>query len=162
MNHDARPGQGERPLAGPVPLGSRTAPSRVLFGPHVTNLGRGRAFSERHIAYYAARAAGGAGVIVTEIASVHPLDQPYERAPLATSAVPGWRSVAAACRPHGAVVLAGLGHAGHQGSSAYTRRELWGAAAIPDVGVREVPLVMGEPEIAALVDGFAAAAARSP
>jgi mycofactocin system FadH/OYE family oxidoreductase 1 len=129
----------------------------VLFGPHVTNLGCGRAFSERHTAYYAARAAGGAGVIVTEIASVHPSDHPYERAPLATSAVPGWRAVAAACRPYGALVLAGLGHAGAQGSSAYTERELWGAAAIPDAGVGEVPLAMGEEEIAALVDGFAAA-----
>ncbi len=145
-------------ITDPVRLGSSTAPSRVLFGPHVTNLGRGRAFSERHVAYYAERAAGGAGVIVTEIASVHPLDHPYERAPLATSAVPGWRSVAAACRPHGALVLAGLGHAGHQGSSAYTQRELWGAAAIPDVVVGEVPLAMAAPEIAALVDGFAAAA----
>ena len=144
-------------ITDPVRLGSSTAPSRVLFGPHVTNLGRGRTFSERHVAYYAERAAGGAGVIVTEIASVHPLDHPYERAPLATSAVPGWRSVAAACRPHGALVLAGLGHAGHQGSSAYTQRELWGAAAIPDVVVGEVPLAMGAPEIAELVDGFAAA-----
>src|SRR3954453_22736745 len=98
----------------PVELRGRTAPSRVLFGPHVTNLGRGRTISDRHVAYYAERAAGGAGVIVTEIASVHPLDHPYGRAPLATSAVPGWRSVAAACRPHGALVLAGLGHAGHQ------------------------------------------------
>jgi len=142
----------------PVRLGGRVAPSRVLFGPHVTNLGRGREISARHVAYYAERAAGGAGVIVTEIASVHPLDHPYERAPLATSAVPGWRSVATACRPHGALVLAGLGHAGHQGSSAYTQRELWGAAAIPDVSVGEVPLVMEAPEIAALVDGFAAAA----
>ena len=75
-------------LLEPVALGSRTAPNRVLFGPHVTNLCDGRALSERHVAYYAERAAGGAGVIVTEIASVHPLDHPYERAPLATSAVP--------------------------------------------------------------------------
>lgn len=143
-------------ITDPVRLGGQVAPSRVLFGPHVTNLGRGRAFSPRHTAYYAARAAGGAGVIVTEIASVHPLDRPYERAPLATSAVSGWREIAVAARP--ALVLAGLGHAGHQGSSAYTQRELWGASAIPDVGVREVPLVMGDEEIAALVDGFAAAA----
>ncbi|MGI5126015.1 mycofactocin system FadH/OYE family oxidoreductase 1 [Pseudonocardia sp. CA-107938] len=141
----------------PVRLGGRVAPSRVLFGPHVTNLGDGRAFSERHVAYYAARAAGGVGLIVTETASVHPLDHPYERAPLATSAVPGWRAVAAACRPHGPLVLAGLGHAGHQGSSAYTQRELWAAAAVPDVVVGEVPLAMGDEEIAALVDGFAAA-----
>ena len=46
-------------------LGPRVAPSRVVFGPHETNLGRRRAFSERHTAYYARRAVGGAGVVVT-------------------------------------------------------------------------------------------------
>lgn len=70
-------------LTGSVELGSRTAPSRVLFGPHETNLGIKRALSRGHVAYYEARAEGGAGVIVTEIASVHESDWPYERAPLA-------------------------------------------------------------------------------
>ena len=36
----------------------------MLFGPHETNLGRGRALSERHVAYYARRAAGGAADLV--------------------------------------------------------------------------------------------------
>ena len=72
-------------LVGPVGLGARTAPSRVVFGPHETNLGDGRSIGPRHVAYYAARAAGGAGVVITATASVHPSDWPYERAPLATA-----------------------------------------------------------------------------
>jgi len=96
-----------------------------MFGPHETNLGRGRSFSDRHVAYYEARAAGGAGVVVTETASVHPSDWPYERAPLAESCGPGWSAVAAACHPHGTLVLAGLGHCGGQGSSAYSQSVLW-------------------------------------
>ena len=68
------------------------APSRVMFGPHVTNLGDDdRRFTRRHTAYYERRARGGCGVIVTEGASVHPLDWPYERAPLATQAAHGWQ-----------------------------------------------------------------------
>ena len=63
-------------LAEPVGLGPRRAPSRVVFGPHETNLGRLRGISERHAAYYARRARGGAGLIVTETASVHPSDWP--------------------------------------------------------------------------------------
>jgi mycofactocin system FadH/OYE family oxidoreductase 1 len=98
-------------------------------------------------------------VIVCETASVHTSDWPYERAPLASACGPGWRAVASACHPSGSLVLASLGHAGAQGSSAYSQRELWGASAIPDVVTREVPLVMSGVEIAALVDGFAAAAA---
>ena len=70
-------------LLDPLVLAGRTAPSRVLFGPHETNLGRERALSERHVAYYARRAAGGCGIVVAETASVHGGDHPYERAPLA-------------------------------------------------------------------------------
>ncbi|MGO8876963.1 MAG: 2,4-dienoyl-CoA reductase, partial [Acidimicrobiales bacterium] len=105
-------------LGDPVRLGSSTARNRFVFGPHATNLGRRRSVSERHVAYYRARAAGGAGVVVVEEASVHPTDWPYERAPLASECAEGWAAVAAACRDEGALVLAALGHAGAQGSSA--------------------------------------------
>jgi mycofactocin system FadH/OYE family oxidoreductase 1 len=146
-------------LSDPVVLAGRRAPSRVLFGPHETNLGRGRAISARHVAYYERRAAGGTGLLVTEVASVHPSDWPYERAPLAADCGPGWAATVAACRPHGTLVLAGIGHAGSQGSSAYSQSALWAPSRVPDVASREVPMQLEQPEIDALVDGFAAAAA---
>ena len=145
-------------LTGPLVLGLRTAPSRVLFGPHETNLGTMRALSTRHVAYYEARAAGGAGVLVTETASVHPSDWPYERAPLASDCGPGWRDIAQACDRYGTVVLAGLGHAGGQGSSAFSQSVLWAPSPVADVATREMPMAMGQPEIDALVGGFASAA----
>ena len=148
-------------LAGPVTLAGRTAQSRVIFGPHETNLGYGRSFSPRHVAYYERRAVGGAGLIVTETASVHPSDWPYERAPLAAAAEDGWRQIASACAPHGALVLAGLGHTGLQGSSAYSQAALWGPSRFPDAVSREVPMLMEQPEIAALIAGFADAAGRA-
>ncbi|ODU04016.1 MAG: hypothetical protein ABS81_11950 [Pseudonocardia sp. SCN 72-86] len=128
-------------LTSPWPLRGRVAPSRVLFGPHETNLGDGRAFSPRHVSYFAARAAGGCGVVVTETASVHPSDHPYARAPLFSSCGPGWAAVAAACRP--ALVLASLGHAGSQGSVAFSSSFMWGPSSF---------------DRPALVDGFRAAA----
>lgn len=147
-------------LLDPLALGSRRAPSRVMFGPIVTNLGSDeRTFTARHTAFYATRARGGAGVIVTEGASVHPLDWPYERAPLAERAEPGWREIVEACRPHGALVIAGLDHAGGQGSSAYSQRELWAPSRVPEVNSREVPKWMEPGDIAAVVQGFGAAAA---
>jgi 2,4-dienoyl-CoA reductase (NADPH2) len=147
-------------LTEPVTLGKGArAPSRVMFGPHETNLGRRRAISARHVAYYERRAAGGCGVIVTEIASVHSSDWPYERAPLAGDCGPGWSQTAAACAPHGALVLAGLGHAGLQGSSAFSQGPLWAPSRVPDAGSRELPMEIAGSEIDALVDGFAAAAA---
>jgi mycofactocin system FadH/OYE family oxidoreductase 1 len=145
-------------LTDPLFLAGRTASSRVLFGPHETNLGHRREISPRHVAYYARRAEGGAGVLVTETASVHPGDWPYERAPLAADCGPGWAATVAACRPAGALVLAGLGHTGAQGSSAWSQAALWAPSRVADVVVREVPMEMEDGELAALVRGFAAAA----
>ncbi|MGW1506147.1 mycofactocin system FadH/OYE family oxidoreductase 1 [Streptomyces mirabilis] len=145
-------------LLQPLVLAGRTAPSRVVFGPHETNLGDGRALSPRHVAYYERRAAGGAGLIVTETASVDDSDWPYERAPLAAHCPPGWRAVAAACRPHGSLVVAAVGHSGSQGSSAYAQSALWAPSRVADVVTREMPMEMEGPQIDRLVAGFAAAA----
>jgi mycofactocin system FadH/OYE family oxidoreductase 1 len=145
-------------LLEPVALGPRTAPNRVVFGPHETNLGRGRSVSDRHVAYYGARARGGAGTIVVEEASVHPSDWPYERCPLATECGPGWAAVADACHEAGALALAALGHAGGQGSSAYSQDPLWAPSRVPEVNSREVPKWMERADIEAVVDGFAASA----
>ncbi len=146
-------------LTEPVALAGRWAPARVLFGPHPTNLGDGRALSRRHVAYYQRRAAGGTGVLVTETASVHPSDWPYERAPLAAECGEGWAAIAAACHPEGTVVLAGIGHTGAQGSSAYSQACLWAPSRVADAVSRELPYEMEQAEIDELVAGFAAAAA---
>lgn len=146
-------------LLSPVTFGSRTAPNRVVFGPHVTNLGDDdRCLTARHAAYYARRAAGGCGTIVVEGASVHESDWPYERAPLAERCRDGWASIVTACHPHGALVIASLDHSGGQGSSAYHQRPLWAPSRVPEVNSREVPKWMEAGDIAAVVDGFATAA----
>jgi 2,4-dienoyl-CoA reductase (NADPH2) len=149
-------------LLEPLALGPRTVPNRVVFGPHVTNLGDDdRCFTARHVAYYERRARGGCGTIVVEGASVHPSDWPYERAPLAERAGDGWAAIAAACRPHGSAVVASLDHAGGQGSSAYSQRPLWAPSRVPEVASREVPKWMEADDIAAVVSGFGAAAAAA-
>lgn len=130
----------------------------MLLGPHETNLGDGRALSVAHVEHYRRRAAGGAGIVVVETASVHESDWPYERAPLAADCVPGWTAVRAACRPYGTLVLAGLGHTGLQGSSAHSQSVLWGPSRFADPVTREQPATMGPVELGALVAGFADAA----
>ena len=140
-----------------VELCGRRGQSRILFGPHETNLGHERRLSPRHVAYYERRARGGAGIVVTETASVHPLDWPYERAPLAEQCGPGWSAVVAACRPRGSLVLAGLTHTGHQGTSAYSQAAMWGASRVADVVSRELPVEMEQPEIDELIEGFVTA-----
>ncbi len=145
-------------LVEPVRLGGREARTRLVFGPHETNLAKRRALSDRHVAYYRARAAGGAGVIVVEEASVDDSDWPYERAPLAAHAAEGWSRISVACQDEGALVIAALGHAGGQGSSAYHQRCLLGPSGVPDVETREVPKAMEDEDVESLVAAFHGAA----
>jgi mycofactocin system FadH/OYE family oxidoreductase 1 len=144
-------------LLEPFVVGPLTSRNRLIFGAHETNLGAGRSIGERHVAYYRRRAEGGAGMVVVEDASVHPSDWPYERAPLASDCAAGWAAVADACHEHGTLVLAGLNHSGGQGSSHWSQRELWAPSRVPEVNTREVPKWMQAADIAAVVDGFAAA-----
>ena len=139
-----------------------TAPSRVLFGPHVTNLGDDdRRLTPRHVAYYERRARGGCGIVVVEGASVHASDWPYERAPLAERCSEGWAAIADACHAHGSLVLASLDHAGGQGSSAYSQSALWAPSRVAEVNTREVPKWMEADDVAAVVEGFRTAAASA-
>jgi 2,4-dienoyl-CoA reductase (NADPH2) len=145
-------------LLSPITFASRTAPNRVMFGPHVTNLGADdRSIPARQVAYYERRARGGCGTIVVEGASVHASDWPYERAPLAERCGQGWADIVAACRPHGSLVIASLDHAGGQGSSAYSQAPLWAPSRVPEVNSREVPKWMEADDIAAVIDGFSRA-----
>jgi 2,4-dienoyl-CoA reductase (NADPH2) len=145
-------------LVQPLSLGSRTTLNRVMFGPHVTNLGNDeRSFSPDHVAYYERRAKGGCGTIIVEGASVHDSDWPYERAPLASRCADGWTDIAEACHRHGALVIASLDHAGGQGSSAYSQQPLWAPSRVPEVNSREVPKWMEHEDIVAVIEGFSAA-----
>lgn len=140
-------------------LGTRTASSRVMFGPHVTNLGDDeRRLTDRHVAYYERRARGGCDIVVVEGASVHESDWPYERAPLASRCSDGWRAIGEACHRHGSLVIASLDHAGGQGSSAYSQLPLWAPSRVPEVNTREVPKWMEADDIRAVIDGFGDAA----
>jgi len=145
-------------LLTPLQIGAQLVANRVMFGPHVTNLGDDdRSLSARHVAYYERRARGGCGLIVTEGASVDDSDWPYERAPRAQSCASGWSDIAKACHAHGAIVIASLDHAGGQGSSAFHQSPLWAPSRVPEVTTREVPKWMESIDINSVIDGFSRA-----
>lgn len=143
-------------LFAPLPLGRKTAPNRFVFAAHQTNFATHNRFTERHAAYYEARAAGGAGLIVLEGSAVHPSDWPYEYAVFGYDAavVDGYRVIADAVHRHGALALAHLTHSGMQGSSHYSQLPLWAPSPVPEVNSRELPQAMDADDIAAVIEGF--------
>ena len=147
-------------LLAPLALGGRSAPNRIVFAAHQTNFATHHRFEKRHADYYAARAAGGVGLIVLEGSVVHPSDWPYEYVIRGDdeAVVDGYRLVGEAVQRHGALLLAHLTHSGMQGSSHYSQRPLWAPSPVPEVASREMPQAMERTEITQVIDGFARAA----
>jgi mycofactocin system FadH/OYE family oxidoreductase 2 len=147
----------------PITIGPREVRNRILFGSHTTNFAEHNLLSARHADYYAARAAGGAGMIVLEEHIVHPSDLPYAYAVLGY--LPGTPAAIARVveRIHGTGVmnhartlaLVQLNHNGQQSTGDHSQRETWAPSAVPDVSSREVPKVMELADIHAVIEGFA-------
>lgn len=143
-------------------LGPVTLRNRIIFPAHLTNFAVDGRVADQHIAYYEARARGGAAMIVTEEHTVHPSDRPYEKLIRGwdPAVLPGYRRLTAAVHAQGARILAQLNHNGAQGTGMYTARPLWAPGPDPDPLFREVPVAIGDGEIADLVGGYADVARR--
>jgi 2,4-dienoyl-CoA reductase (NADPH2) len=146
-----------RYLWSPLPIGPVTVRNRIVFSAHLTNYARDGRPTEQHAAYYAARAAGGAGLIITEEHSTHPTDWPYEKLihGFHRDAIPGYRLITDAVHRHRTPVFAQINHNGGQASSMYTRRPVWAPSPVADPLFREVPKAVDEAEIAEIVAGYA-------
>ena len=100
----------------PLALGPLRLANRIVFSAHLTNYAEDGMPTAQHAAYYAARARGGAGLIITEEHSTHPTDWPYEKLihgfnPLVLD---GYRRITDAVHAHGTPILAQLNHNGGQ------------------------------------------------
>ncbi|MCW0213874.1 MAG: mycofactocin system FadH/OYE family oxidoreductase 2 [Pseudonocardia sp.] len=136
--------------------------NRIVFTAHLTGYAVDGLPTAQHAAYYGARAAGGAGLIITEEHSVHPADRPYEKVIRGhdSAVLPGYRLITDAVHAHGVPVLAQLNHNGGQSCGMYSREPVWAPSAIPDPMFREVPVEMGAREIDEVIDGYARTAAH--
>ncbi len=146
----------------PIALGPVRLANRIVFSAHLTNYAEGGLPSEQHAAYYAERARGGAGLIITEEHSTHPTDWPYEKMihGFSDRVLEGYRRITEAVHAFGTPILAQLNHNGGQGSSMYSRREVWAPSAVADPLFKEVPKAVDERELAEVVAGYAAVAER--
>ncbi|WP_007520384.1 mycofactocin system FadH/OYE family oxidoreductase 2 [Pseudofrankia saprophytica] len=145
-----------RYLFSPLRIGPLTVRNRVVFSAHLTNYAADGLPTEQHAAYYAARAAGGAGLIITEEHSTHPTDWPYEKLihGFNPAVIPGYRRITDAVHAHGTPILAQINHNGGQASSMFSRQPVWAPSPVPDPLFREVPKALEPHEIREVVAGY--------
>ncbi len=141
----------------PLQLGPVTARNRIVFSAHLTNYARDGKPTEQHAAYYAARAAGGTGLIITEEHSTHPTDWPYEKLihGFHRDVIPGYRAITDAVHRHRVPVFAQINHNGGQASSMFSRLPVWAPSPVADPLFREVPKAVTHAEIDEIVAGYA-------
>ena len=145
-----------RYLFSPLRVGPVVVRNRIVFAAHLTNYAQDGFPTAQHAAYYAARAAGGAGLLITEEHSTHPTDWPYEKLihGFHSAVIPGYRRITEAVHAHDVPIFAQLNHNGGQASSMFSRLPVWAPSAVPDPMFREVPKAVELHEIAEIVAGY--------
>jgi len=141
----------------PIRIGQTVIPNRVVFAAHLTNLSEDNLPGPRLTAYYAERAKGGCGLIITEEQSVHPSDWAYQ--PLIHGfdprVIPCYRRMTHAIHEHGTRMFAQLNHNGMQSSSIYSHRPVLGPSPMVDPIHHEMCKEIEPEEIAEIVHGYA-------
>ena len=147
----------EQLIWSPLQLGPVTVRNRIVFSAHLTNYARDGLPTEQHAAYYAERAAGGVGLIITEEHSTHPTDWPYEKLihGFHRDVIPGYRRITDAVHRHRTPIFAQINHNGGQASSLYSRLPVWAPSPVADPLFREVPKAVDRSEIAEIVASYA-------
>ncbi|MCX7355875.1 MAG: FAD-dependent oxidoreductase [Alphaproteobacteria bacterium] len=150
-------------LFSPLQIGTAAIKNRIFFSGHGTRLADGTV-NDALIAYHHARAKGGAGLIITEVAGVHPTAYLMGRTLKAFNddCIPGFRRLAQTCHTYDCRVFGQLFHAGREIASApdATMPVAYSASDSPNERFHVVPRAMSRAFIAELVDCYAKAAAR--
>ncbi|HOG06809.1 MAG: NAD(P)/FAD-dependent oxidoreductase [Syntrophales bacterium] len=151
-------------LFSPVTINGMTLKNRAVMPPMGTGYGNadGTA-SERLMHYLAARARGGAGLIITEICAPDPRGKgfPNELGAWSDDLIPSLGKISAAVHREGAKVALQLHHAGRETFAAAAGGLPEAPSAIPSAILGQPCEAMSLARIAELVAAFARAAARA-
>ena len=152
-------------LFSPIRIGSMEVKNRIVLPPMTVGYGVPEGtVSEKHRDYYEARAQGGAGLIITEAASVH-AQRKYGMFPLGLyddAQIQSWNDLAEAIHRHGAKLAVQLMDPGPESIMMLTGIRPVGPSPVAGRGLfREVPRELSVEEIEAIVHDFAEATRRA-
>ena len=139
----------------PIEVGGVSIKNRIVRTAHATGLGP---MNDALIAYHAARAAGGVGLSIIEILSVHPTS-PAGLNTFDPALSDGYGRLLDAVRPHGMKVFQQIWHGG-QNSLPLDGSPPWSASDVPSTTVGVVPRAMTKAMIDEIVAAYADAVAK--
>ena len=151
-------------LMQPLQIGPVEIRNRIVSTGHDTGLPDHGLPGDRLIAYQRARARGGAGLIVIQVASVHPTA--FYTAHILQAhhdeCRPGYKRLADAIHAEGAKTFGQIFHPGREilGSDDGTIKVAWSSSATPNERFHVMPRPLPTALIAEIVQGYADAAAR--
>lgn len=150
-------------LFSPLQIGNVTVRNRIMQTAHVKLWAEAGVDSQRNVDYQAARARGGAGLLITGNRVVHPTSTtgfPRVAWQYLPDALESDRRLTSAVHEHGGVIFAQLNHFGLNATSdsADDLRVLWGPSAVKSPAYGETPKAMEQEDIAEVVDWWARSA----
>ena len=153
-------------LFSPLRIGNITVRNRIMQTAHVKLFAERGVDSQRNVEYQAARAKGGAGLLITGNRVVHPTSTTgFPRVAWAylPEALEADRRLTSAVHEHGAVIFAQLNHFGLNATSdsADDLRVLWGPSAVKSPAYGETPKAMEPEDIREVVEWWARCAELS-
>lgn len=148
-------------LFSPLALKGVTLRNRIVSTPHSDGMGDDGLVTERLIAYFRAKARGGAALVMGPAGcSVHPTS-PTRAGGLELhheAVLPGLARLARAVHEEGAAWIPQITHWGRRGTSGDRPEPLVAPSAVPEPVSAENPRALTEEEIADIVAGYARAA----
>jgi len=138
--------------------------NRFVIPPMITNLGSpDGTVSEALVAYWAARATGGWGLLIVEATAIDPKGKalPAELGIWDDSFVPGFKMLTDLGHKHGNRMALQLHHAGRQTASMITGSQPVAPSPVPCPFMKEIPRELLAEEVWALVEKFGDAAVRA-
>jgi 2,4-dienoyl-CoA reductase-like NADH-dependent reductase (Old Yellow Enzyme family)/thioredoxin reductase len=151
-------------LFSPLTIGSRTIKNRIVSSGHDTVMVDNGRIGEQLIAYHAARAQGGVGLIVVQVAGVHETARYTSHILMATddSCIAGYEELAGVVHQSGATIFGQLFHPGREVMESQDGSSPVAVApsAVPNERFRVMPRALHDFEIEDIIDGYGQAARR--